>query len=133
MNFTEVIPLKSITLSSMSKREQIDLTQYDALVMDTQGSELLVLKGATDILDRFRFIKTEAADFEVYKGCCTLADLDDFLRVHHFRRIRKKSFAHKSGVGSCYDVLLCPGLKALRLDISFSSRPPSCYGRLQAE
>jgi hypothetical protein len=105
VNFTEVIPLKSITLSSMIKREKVDLAEYDALVMDTQGSELLVLKRATDILENFKFIKTEAADFEVYKGCCTLADLDDFLRMHHFKRIRKKSFAHKSGVGSCYDVL----------------------------
>lgn len=73
--------------------------------MDTQGSELLVLKGATDILSRFKFIKTEAADFEVYKGCCRLVDLDNFLNAHQFRRIRKKAFAHKPGVGSCFDVL----------------------------
>jgi hypothetical protein len=38
-----------------------------------------------------------------------LADLDDFLRMHHFKRIRKKAFAHKSGVGSCYDVLYARG------------------------
>jgi FkbM family methyltransferase len=105
VTFTEAIPLKSITLSSLVKRERVDLGRYDALVMDTQGSELLVLKGAADILGSFKFIKTEAADFEVYKGCCRLADLDLFLSAHHFRRVRKKRFAHKSGVGSCYDVV----------------------------
>jgi FkbM family methyltransferase len=105
VTFTEAIPLKSITLSSLVKRERVDLERYDALVMDTQGSELLVLKGAADILDRFKFIKTEAADFELYKGCCTLADLDTFLSAHDFRRVRKKRFAHKSGVGSCYDIV----------------------------
>ncbi len=105
VTFTEEIPLKSITLSSLVKRERVDLGLYDALVMDTQGSELLVLKGAADILDRFKFIKTEAADFEVYKGCCTVADLDVFLTAHGFRRVCKKQFAHKSGVGSCYDVV----------------------------
>jgi FkbM family methyltransferase len=108
VSFTETVPLKSITLSSLVKREQVDLNRYDALVMDTQGSELLVLKGAADILSHFKFIKTEAADFEVYRGCCTLADLDAFLGDHHFKRIRKKTFAHKPGIGSCYDVLYAP-------------------------
>jgi FkbM family methyltransferase len=105
VNFTETIQLQSITLSSLVKREQVDLNRYDALVMDTQGSELLVLKGATDILSHFRFIKTEAADFEVYKGCCTLKDLDKFLIGNGFKRTHKKPFAHKTGIGSCYDVL----------------------------
>jgi FkbM family methyltransferase len=103
--FTETISLKSITLSSLVKQEQVDLARYDALVLDTQGSELLVLKGAAEILGNFKFIKTEASDFEVYKGCCTLADLDTYLSAHHFRRIRTKRFAHKAGVGSCYDVI----------------------------
>jgi len=105
VTFSEMIPLKSITLASLVKREGVDLGRYDALVMDTQGSELLVLKGAADILGRFKFIKTEAADFEMYKGCCTLADLDSFLIAHSFRRVRKKQFAQKPGIGSCYDVV----------------------------
>ena len=34
-------------------REGVDITRYDALVMDTQGSELPVLKGAQSLLPGF--------------------------------------------------------------------------------
>jgi FkbM family methyltransferase len=109
ISFTEQVPLKSITLSTLVKRENVDMARYDALVMDTQGAEMLVLKGASDILARFRFIKTEAADFEVYKGCCTVADLDAFLTARGFRRVRKKAFTRKPGVGACYDLVYSRG------------------------
>ena len=105
VSFTNDLRLKSVTLSSLAKDEKIDWSHYDALVMDTQGSEMLVLKGATDILGRFKFIKTEVADFESYTGCCQLPEMDKFMNDHGFRRIAKKRFAHKEGVGSYFDVL----------------------------
>jgi FkbM family methyltransferase len=46
VDFTQTIKLKSITLTTLLERERVDLARYDALVMDTQGSELLVLRGA---------------------------------------------------------------------------------------
>ena len=39
-------------------------------MLDTQGAELLVLKGAAGLLHRFQFIKVEAADFESYANGC---------------------------------------------------------------
>jgi len=101
---TRTIMLKSVTLSSLIKRERIDLSKYDALVMDTQGSEMLILKGAVDILDSFRFIKTEVADFASYEGCCRLSDMDEFLQQRGLRRVVAHRFAHKAGVGSYFDV-----------------------------
>ena len=44
---------------------------WDALVMDTQEPELLILKGAEPMLSQFKYIKTEAADFESYVGGTT--------------------------------------------------------------
>src|SRR5689334_3816241 len=44
--FTASIKLRSVTLPTLLAREGVDITRYDALVMDTQGSELLVLQGA---------------------------------------------------------------------------------------
>jgi FkbM family methyltransferase len=104
VSFTETITLKSVTLSSLVKRERIDLAQYDALVMDTQGSELLVLKGAVDILPAFRFIKTEVPDFAAYQNCCQLPDMDDFMRSHAYRRVVTHRWASKPGVGSWFHV-----------------------------
>jgi len=105
VSYVKTIPLISTTLSALVKRAKLDMSQYDSLVMDTQGSELHILKGAVDILDRFKFIKTEVADFELYKDCCRLSDMDQFLAQHHFRRVKTWAFAHKAGLGSLYDAV----------------------------
>jgi len=43
--YIKSIPCKTITLNTLIKREGININLYQALVLDTQGSELLVLKG----------------------------------------------------------------------------------------
>ena len=105
VSYTGSITLRSVTLATLVRKLRLDLKNYDALVMDTQGSELLVLKGATSILPAFRFIETEAADFESYAGSCRLSDIDDFLRQQGFSRVVKSRFAHKAGVGSYFNVV----------------------------
>jgi 2-O-methyltransferase len=83
-----------------------DSRQYDGLVMDTQGSELLVLKGASTVLQRFKYIKTEAADFEMYKGAATCTDLINFLSKFGFRLVRRDLLAKKPhGLGQVVDLL----------------------------
>jgi len=79
VNYTDTILLKSITLTSLFKKERIDPADYQALIMDTQGSELLVLKGGIPVLHNFKYIKTEAWDVEVYAGCCQLVDISSLL------------------------------------------------------
>ena len=98
------ITLKSITLDSFIYEKKIQINKYDTIVMDTQGSELLVLKGAEKILKNIKFIKTEAADFESYEGCCQLKDIDDFLLKRGFTLISKKNLM-TGEVGNYYDVV----------------------------
>lgn len=105
IEYERSIQLKSVTLPGIVSRESIDLSAFDALVLDTQGSELLVLKGAASILRNFRYLKTEVADFNSYKGGCTLRELDPFLFEHGFRRMLKRRFAERNGGGSYYDVI----------------------------
>lgn len=78
--------LKSKTLKSIIEIEGIDLSQFNALILDVQGAELKVLEGAADILKHFRFIRCEAHDFEAYEGCCFDHQLDSFLRFHGYQR-----------------------------------------------
>lgn len=99
------ITLKGTTLASIVEREGINLRNYDALVMDTQGSELLVLKGAARVLSGFTYIKTEAADFESYEGCAKLAEIEVFLHSHGFRAQHRNLFASRPGGGGYYDVI----------------------------
>jgi FkbM family methyltransferase len=105
VRYERSLQLKSTTLTTLLREHSIMPNSKDALVLDTQGSELLVLKGSLPILQEFRFIKTEVADFAVYAGCCQLNELSSFLQAHGFREQARETFAtHPSG-GRCYDVL----------------------------
>jgi FkbM family methyltransferase len=59
---------------------------YQMLVLDTQGYELEVLKGATETLKSIRVIQAEIAQREVYRGCPMVGDLDCFLVPFGFKR-----------------------------------------------
>jgi FkbM family methyltransferase len=104
ITYTSTISLQSTTLRSLVQRERIDMNKFDGLVLDTQGSELLVLQGVVDLLPHFRFIKTEASDFEVYKGCCTLKELDGFLKKHGFVLHSEARHWFQEGLGAHSDV-----------------------------
>lgn len=103
--FTRSIALRSVTLPTLLEREGIDPRAYDALVMDTQGSELLVLKGAESLLPRFAYIKTEVPDFEAYAGCVQLAELTAFLAARGFIELTRNQFASRAAGGHYYDVV----------------------------
>ena len=105
VEYTRSIKLKSSTLKNVIKHEKIDIKRYQALIIDTQGSELLVLKGGSNLLKNFRYIKTEAADFESYKECCLIKDLSKFLDKFGFKEIKKVKFATRKEGGSYFDIL----------------------------
>lgn len=83
--------LNTLTLPTLLKRSAIDLSRYDALLLDTQGAELLILKGATELLPHFSFIQVEAANFEAYEGCPRVEDIIAFVQPHGFT-VDPKSF-----------------------------------------
>lgn len=103
--YVDEISLTSLSLASALTSNSIDVSSYDALIMDTQGSELLVLQGSGTFLDRVKFVKTEAADFEAYENCATVDSIDQFLSGKGFGLIRKDRFADHPRLGGYYDVL----------------------------
>ncbi|MDI9313775.1 MAG: FkbM family methyltransferase [Hydrotalea sp.] len=56
------------------------------LIMDTQGYEVEVLKGATKMLETIDYVYSEIAREELYKGCAMIADLDRLLVKRGFVR-----------------------------------------------
>jgi FkbM family methyltransferase len=102
VHMTKTITLKSKTLATLFEEEQLDATKYQGLVMDTQGSELLVLNGSLSLLKYFRFIKTEVADFEAYEGCCQLSDMNRFMISSGFREYHRKKFGRATKSGGFY-------------------------------
>ena len=61
------------------------INNYNMLVMDVQGYELEVLKGATDTLKHIDYIYTEVNRAELYEGCARVEQLDEYL--HEFTRV----------------------------------------------
>jgi FkbM family methyltransferase len=105
VKFTRTIRLRSVTLATLLRRHAIEPSGFDVLVMDTQGSELLVLKGAEPLLGGIRYIVTEAADFSAYAGGCVLEDLAEFLGACGFVEHNRKEFAMHPAGGRYYNVL----------------------------
>lgn len=105
VKYVNKVKLKSATFRTMVEKEGIDLSLYDALVMDVQGAELLALKGMGELLDHFNFIRCETADFEVYKDCCQMKDLDEYLSAFGFTRTKTLRGAGFPGLGYTYEAI----------------------------
>ncbi|MEM7624596.1 MAG: FkbM family methyltransferase [Planctomycetota bacterium] len=106
IDYERDVVLSSITLDRLIEREQIDITRFQALVLDTQGAELLVLKGAPSTLGSIRYIEVEASDFEAYAGGTTLTELTDFLADRDFRELAREEFAQTAdGSGRYFNVV----------------------------
>lgn len=103
VHHSRTIQLMSIRLDSMLSKENIDISKYDALVIDTQGAELLALKGADSIIHHFKYIKLEVADFQSYVGNCTLDEINQFMHQHQFVEYTRTQFAQHE-VGNYYDI-----------------------------
>jgi FkbM family methyltransferase len=103
--FESTIRLRSVTLDALVERGEIDSAMFQALVLDTQGSELLVLRGASRLLRNLQFIKAEAADFDSYLNCAKADELIDWLRPHGFVLRHQVAFARHPGGGRYYDLL----------------------------
>jgi len=105
VEYVSTLKLKSVTLPALLRINQLDPKKYDALVLDTQGSELLILQGCSEILPNFKYIQMEAADFEAYKDCCQLRDINQYLNLKGFREWGRKKFATHPNKGSYYDII----------------------------
>ena len=105
VNFTRTIRLRSTTLPALLRKEGLNPSGFDALILDVQGAELLVIRGAGEVLDSIKFVKTEAADFESYRDACTETTLSQALKERDFFPCYKEWFAGKESVGSYYDIL----------------------------
>jgi FkbM family methyltransferase len=105
VHFTRDLEIQTHKLATIIDREHINLDDYDGLVLDTQGSELLVLKGAQRMLRNVRMVKAEVADFEAYTGCPRPEQIADFLAAYGFREWMRTPFAGHSGGGRYYDII----------------------------
>lgn len=77
--------VKVVTLDSLEMPND-----YNLLMVDTQGYELEVLKGASKTIPNFDIIYLEVNRQETYKGCPMIEDLDFYLKAFGFTRVATK-------------------------------------------
>lgn len=82
------------TLDAWAEREGV--TDVSLLKLDTQGSELDVLRGATRMIETVWAIKTEVEFNPIYLGQPLFGDVDAFLRSHGFALWRLLNLTHYS-------------------------------------
>jgi FkbM family methyltransferase len=76
------ITLQSVALDEVASRERLDAP--DLLKLDTQGSELNVLRGASATLARTALVEVEVEFCPMYAGQPLFSDVDALLRSHDF-------------------------------------------------
>lgn len=103
--FTKTVTLTTATLRTALKKEGVDSSQFDTLVLDTQGAEQRILEGAISLLPAFQFVKVEAPDFEAYEGCCQIDGLSAFMTGQKFREYCREPFSHRPGLGTYFNVV----------------------------
>lgn len=109
--FPDIEMIKQIKIVSVSLKRFLDTNainyqQYNSLVLDTQGTELDILKKAAsdDIMKFFKFIKVEVTDFKAYEGSCDLSEMEDFMRTQEYLKIHQEKYKNKSS-GCYYDIV----------------------------
>lgn len=89
----EVMPELQYVATMEVKSHKLDSlpTQgFDALVLDVQGSELLVLNGAVETLKHVRFVQAESYDAEFYVGGATTPGIREFLTAQGFEEVESR-------------------------------------------
>lgn len=105
IKYIDSFTINSITLNSLFVKEKIDIKKYQALVLDTQGSELLVLKGSLPILHIFKYIKVEVANFESYENCCQLSDIENFMAEYGYKMTSSNKDIDATKGNSYFDIV----------------------------
>lgn len=94
--FTDVETVPIRTLDSLP----FTRTRYNLLMMDTQGAEMLVLKGARETLQYIDYVYTEVNEQELYEGNAMVSEIDAFLEG--FTRVKSYWVGNKGWGDAIY-------------------------------
>jgi FkbM family methyltransferase len=106
IEYVERRTIESTTLPTLVEREKIPLDLFQALTLDVEGAERLVLEGAGDLLGRFRYVKCEVSDFPSRSGTPTARELDGIMRAAGFQELARRQFSlGPDGQGASWDIV----------------------------
>jgi len=83
-------------LDTLLAEHNLEPSRYNFLNIDIQGAELLAFKGAAATLHHIEAINTEVNFEELYEGCALVEEIDAFLGMYGFRRVKTVTPFHPS-------------------------------------
>lgn len=92
--FQREVPCR--TLDDLLKEKGMPSQDYNMLNIDIQGAELKALRGAVNTLGSIEAINTEVNYKELYEGCALIHEIDEFLELQGFQRVRTTCPIHSS-------------------------------------
>lgn len=81
------VPCRTERLSSFFKRIEKNVSEYNFWNLDIQGSELHVLRGSKELLEKCDAIYTEVNMEHVYTNCGLITEIDELLLQYGFERV----------------------------------------------
>lgn len=97
-----ILAVPARRLDSLLAERPGSAADFNLLVLDVQGAELLVLRGAEDSLAGFDAVVSEINFAELYEGCALAHELDAFLDGHGFCRVATSCFHHPTWGDALY-------------------------------
>jgi FkbM family methyltransferase len=91
------IPLKTITVDTLLKNNNIAPENIRFVNIDIQGAELLALRGMQSVLIHAKYIYLEINEKYLYRNCALIGDIDSFLLAWGFKRVETKMTEHGWG------------------------------------
>ena len=85
IHFGGKLDIQMTTLDSFMRLNFKEQDLFDEIIIDVQGYELEVFKGATETLKHIQRIKTEINTEFLYKDCVLFDELDRFLTSQGFK------------------------------------------------
>jgi len=85
--YVDKIYTKSITIDTFFERNNLDASKYDFWKINIQGAELMALKGAVKSIKQAKAIYIKVNVKKIYKNCCIINDIDNFLSKYKFKRL----------------------------------------------
>lgn len=69
----------------------------ELIALDIQGVELRAMKGYGSAISEVKWIYCEVNKAELYKGCCLISEIDEYLSQFGFRRVVTRWTTHNWG------------------------------------
>ncbi len=104
LKYVKKIKIRSKTLTEIFKIKKINIKKYQALHIDTEGSEFLILKGAKKLLPQFKYLKIEIADAGIYHKNVGPEVIGKYLSNFGYTEI-KRTEIYNNSLGKVFDIL----------------------------